>query len=393
MLHIPYESVLIKNVSMETNKKRIYFLCPGIEWDKPSTGGLLYSYVFINALKKHHGDGSVTPLNLIGDDQTKSWGKMRIAANINYLKFFLGKKLGKSDLVLVDSRANSLLLLPLIFLRCFSQATTGMMVYHINYNLSDRQGFAGIIEKYCEKLFICCASFIITISRSTLRDITQLTGRSEFGKIPIRIVSPGLKTESVMVEGAESIAKSPSEKQLLYVGTCEDPRKGLDYLIRATAGLPHSHFRLYLVGKYNETSSYHRRLTQIIQECNLSKKVLFLGRVSDEKLHQLYRESDIFVFPSLWEGYGIVLAEAMAHGLPVVATNVSAIPEIVRNGENGILVPPGNVEALTEALAELLDNAELRQQLADKSIEIAKSFKSWDEVGQDLAQLVDELCN
>ncbi len=375
---------------MEPNKKHIYFLCPGVQWNKPTTGGLLYNSVVIDTLKKKYGNEAVTPLNLIGNTQEHSWLRHRIITNLKYLKFFIGKKVGKSDLILVDSRSNSLLILPFLFLHFFSKATIGMMVYHINYYLSGRHGVAGKVESYCEKLFIRCASFIITISQSTLRGITQLTGRSEFGKIPIWIVPPGLEMKMVPVERLKGDIKKFSEITLLYVGTCEDPRKGLDYLIDAIADLNFSHFKLYLVGKYNKMCTYHRRLSKSIQDYDLSAKVFFLGRVSEENLHQLYQEANIFVFPSLWEGYGIVLAEAMAHGLPIVATDVSSIPEIVSNGENGILVPPGNSEALAEAISELVGNEDLRREMSQKSIEIARTFKGWDEVSQDIVQCIEK---
>lgn len=375
---------------METNKKHIYFLCPGIKWDKPTTGGLLYNFVFINALKKQFGDDAVTPLNLLEDVPVQSWGRHRITANLKYLKYFLGKKLGKSDIILIDSRANSLLLLPLIFLRYFSSATIGITIYHIYHHLSDSHGILGLFQKYSEKLFICSASFIITISKSTLKGISQLTGRTENGKIPIQIIPPGLYTENVTAIETKSMVKNHSELLLLYVGTCDDPRKGLHVLIRAIAKLPHSQFKIYLVGKYNETSPYYRNLVQCVADCSLTDNVRFLGRVSAERLQQIYCQADIFVFPSLWEGYGIVLAEAMAYGLPVVATNVSSIPEIVSNGENGILVSPNSVESLTKALAELMDDVELRQQMADTSIKIAKRFKSWDEVGKLLVEFIEE---
>lgn len=84
-----------------------------------------------------------------------------------------------------------------------------------------------------------------------------------------------------------------------------------------------------------------------------------------------------------------MLAEAMTYGLPVVSTNVSAIPEIVSNGENGILVNPGNVKQLTEALDELMGNDNLRREMGEKSIEIANSFKNWDEVGKVLVKKIE----
>ncbi len=371
---------------MGKTKRHIYFLCPDVQWDSPATGGLLYNFVLIKALKQKYGDGSVIPLNLMETCCTQSWVQRRIISNWKYIVYFWK---GSTDLILVDSRSNSMLLAPLVFLRYFSKATIGMTVYHINYSLSRRHGVVGIIEKYCEKLFIRCASFIVTNSRSTLHGITQLAGRTEFGKVSIKIIPPGVNTEKVLAQGLEDVEKRSSVLKLLYVGTCEDPRKGLDYLIRAVADLSYPNFKLYLVGKYDRKSVYHRHLAQLVENYNLRHKIFFLGRVSDDELYQLYRKSDIFVFPSLWEGYGIVLAEAMAHGLPIVSTNVSAIPEIVSHGENGLLVAPGSVEALTEALAELVNNDELRHRMAANSLEIANTFKSWDEVGQVWTELVE----
>ncbi|MBL4902448.1 MAG: glycosyltransferase family 4 protein [Desulfocapsa sp.] len=367
---------------------RIYCLCPGIKWDNPTTGGLLYNYILIDALKKHYGAETVIPLDLMGVCQTSSWGKLRVLANVKYVLFFLRTKFNKFDLILVDSRANSLLLFPLLFLRFFSSVSIGLTVFHIYFHLSGRQGVSRVIEKCCEKMFIRCASFIITISRSTLQGITQLSGRKEFGDIPIWIIPPGLKTVDNAVVRRE--VKGASRKcNILYVGNCEDSRKGLVYLIRAVSNLRHSHFKLFLVGKYNKMSSSHKSLTLCIADNNVAEKVQFLGRISDEKLDELYRKADIFAFPSLWEGYGIVLAEAMTYGLPVVSTNVSAIPEIVSNGENGILVNPGNVKQLTEALDELMGNDNLRREMGEKSIEIANSFKNWDEVGKVLVKKIE----
>jgi len=374
----------------EKQKKlnRIYFLCPGIKWDKPTTGGLLYNYVFIDTLKKYYGAGTVIPLDLIGDCQTSPWWKLRVIANVKYLLFFLRVKLDGSDLILVDSRANSLLLFPLLFLRFFSSVSIGLTVHHIYFHLSGRHGVSRVIERYCEKMFICCASFIITVSRSTLKGITQLAGRTELGEIPIWIIPPGLKTDDKAVARPKNRDIS-HVCNILYVGNCDDPRKGLVYLFRAIANLSHSHFKLYLVGKYNKLSSHHKSLTSSITDNNLTEKVQFLGRLSDKKLHEMYRNADIFVFPSLWEGYGIVLAEAMTYGLPVVSTNVSSIPEIVSNGENGILVKPASVKHLTEALDELIGDDDLRQKMGHKSIKIASGFKSWDEVGKTLVKKIE----
>ena len=377
---------------MKPKTRQIYFLCPGVTWDKPTSGGLLYNYMVIESLKGFYGEESVIPLDLIGDKEfeEKSWNMQRLVTNLQYLKFFLRHRPGEADLVLVDSRSNSLLLLPLLFLRFFSSVKIGVFVYHIYFHLSRRQGLPGLMEKTCERLFIRCASVIVTISKSTFHGIVHLLGQARADKIPIHIVPPGLQIDKIHPITRKH-DKVKRQLNLLYVGTCEDSRKGLDYLIRAVAGFSGMDFTLFLVGKYDTTSPYHKHLCQLIDEHNVAHKVVFHGRVSDETLERMYQDADLFVFPSLWEGYGIVLAEAMAHGLPVVATDVSSIPEIVRQRKNGILVPPGNVEALADALLELLYDHELRQQMAEKSLEIAEQFLGWEEVGMLVTKYMEDV--
>src|SRR5262249_51194424 len=90
-------------------------------------------------------------------------------------------------------------------------------------------------------------------------------------------------------------------------------------------------------------------------ELNLGDSVRLLGEVPDDaEVGRLYREADVFCLPTVQEGFGIVFLEAMASGLPVVATTAAAIPEVVPDGKAGLLVPPGDVEALAAALVELL---------------------------------------
>ena len=103
------------------------------------------------------------------------------------------------------------------------------------------------------------------------------------------------------------------------------------------------------------------RLRALAAELRLNDAAQFLGAIpSDDVVAQLYQQADIFCLPSVQEGFGIVFLEAMASGLPIVATNATAIPEVVPHGQAGLLVAPGNVAALARALIELLRNPEQR---------------------------------
>ncbi|HRE01996.1 MAG TPA: glycosyltransferase family 4 protein [Ilumatobacteraceae bacterium] len=92
-------------------------------------------------------------------------------------------------------------------------------------------------------------------------------------------------------------------------------------------------------------------------------QVHFAGVVEDEALHQLYAEADVALLPSRYESFGLVMAEAQMHGVPVVSSNVSGIPAVVRDGVDGILVPPGDVDDVVNALMRLLSDRELRTRL------------------------------
>ena len=136
-------------------------------------------------------------------------------------------------------------------------------------------------------------------------------------------------------------------------------QKGHYYLIQALSLLVkrYPNTILLVVG----TGELKEELQEIVRKLSLQENVRLLGLRRD--ISDLLNCMDVFVLPSLWEGLGIALLEAMLMGLPVVASSVDGILEIVENGKNGILVPPGNVEALSNAIDELIENPQLRQSL------------------------------
>ena len=105
-----------------------------------------------------------------------------------------------------------------------------------------------------------------------------------------------------------------------------------------------------------------------------SNGVTWLGFVPPPEVAMLYRQADVFVMPSLYETYGMAVAEAMAHSLPVVASRVGALPEIVRHGETGVLVRPNDSTALAEAVAQLLLDPEARQTLGSRGREVVSAL-------------------
>jgi glycosyltransferase involved in cell wall biosynthesis len=142
---------------------------------------------------------------------------------------------------------------------------------------------------------------------------------------------------------------------LLYVGFCT-PRKGLEYLARALHRLPDT-VKVLIIGRWE--SSYRAKVYRALGKA--ADRFIELGYVSDAELPAYYALADLFVFPSLLEGFGLPIAEALACETPVVTTRAESIPEVI--GPGGRIVPPRDVDALAEAIAELAGDMALRRRL------------------------------
>ena len=146
-----------------------------------------------------------------------------------------------------------------------------------------------------------------------------------------------------------------------------------------------SNVEFFIVGDGEESN----HLQNLIKKLDLSEKVKLLGFRSD--IPSILSQWDIYVQPSLWEGLCITVVEAIASGLPVVATNVGGIPESVIDGYNGFLVPPGNPEALVNKILELAKNPDLRQQMGNRSRRIAEKKYSLVKMVRDIEELINLL--
>lgn len=180
--------------------------------------------------------------------------------------------------------------------------------------------------------------------------------------------------------------KIPSSEniQIIYVGNIQT-RKGVYQLVKAVSKLTDLNFLLNIVGSYAIDPGYYNRIKSFVMNNNLEQKISFLGRVSDDSLKKIYEDSDIFILPSLHETFGIVLLEAMSFGLPIVATDVGAIPELVSDDENGVLVRPDDPYSLANAMRQLMLSPDKRKKLGNKGYEFIvanRDYYSWDSVGE-----------
>lgn len=170
-----------------------------------------------------------------------------------------------------------------------------------------------------------------------------------------------------------------NDKVILFVGTLR-PVKGVKYLIQAMNVIAQKEpkTRLMLVGN-GEERDYLRGL---VKELKLERYVTFVGEVPNEKVPEYMVASDVFVLPSLSEGFPLTILEAMASGLPIVASKVGGLPEIVEDGQNGFLAEPRKPGQIAEKVLLLLKNEGLRQRMIVNNRKKVQQYSSDNTVGR-----------
>lgn len=177
--------------------------------------------------------------------------------------------------------------------------------------------------------------------------------------------------------------------QLLAVGTVT-PRKGHLLLIEALAKLRDLDWQLHCIGSLDRDPATAAAVARAIRAQHLDDRITLLGEQPAATLAAAYRGADLFVLPSYHEGYGMVFAEALAHGLPVIATTGGAIPDTVPAAA-ALLTPPGDSATLSEALRRVLSDDSLRARLAAGAMQAATQLPDWDEAVDTWAAALDRV--
>jgi colanic acid/amylovoran biosynthesis glycosyltransferase len=213
------------------------------------------------------------------------------------------------------------------------------------YNVEDFY----LAEKVERAGFVCC---IGKFARSQLM-IASSSDPEKFEIAPLGVDPSRFRPKTVR--------KEPKPFEILCVGRLV-PVKGQKILLRAFRELASSvreDVRLRFVGDGDERKS----LEEFVRENGLEEKVFFEGAVNQDEIRTCYERADIFVLASFAEGIPVVLMEAMASEVPCVATRITGIPELIRDRIDGLLVPASDVDALTAAIATLVEDAPLRREL------------------------------
>jgi len=168
----------------------------------------------------------------------------------------------------------------------------------------------------------------------------------------------------------------PTEHLLLFVGRLHQI-KGLEYLVKAMKLilLRHPNTKLAIIGEGKEKQN----IINCIMEHKLENNIILVGHIPHAQIPIYMLSSDVFILPSLSEGLPLVCLEAMAAGLPIIATRVGGLPEIIEEGINGFLVDPGKPEQIAESLCVLLDNKELRYYISKQNKKKVNVY-SWESI-------------
>jgi len=235
--------------------------------------------------------------------------------------------------------------------------------------------------------FLQAADAVIAISECTKRDAMRLYGLDDAKTKVIYVgVNPRFCAASPEAISVVRQKYGLPGSFILSVGTIE-PRKNLTTLLEAYQALRSQapNFKLVIVGKKGWLyQGFFKRL----RELGLEGEVVFPGFVPDEDLPALYRAAELFVFPSLYEGFGLPPLEAMACGTPVVTSDVSSLPEIV--GDAAITIDPHNAQELAGAILHILGDPGLRVRLQNKGLARAKMF-SWEDTAKRTLQIYEEV--
>lgn len=179
---------------------------------------------------------------------------------------------------------------------------------------------------------------------------------------------PGIRPELL-----NTPIKSSRQKDVIYIGRIV-PRKGLHVLIRAASKVKEHTPNVGVTIAGPTDPKYFEKLVSLAKRLRLENTIVFKNYIPEEEKYKLLKEHKVFVLPSLKDYTPNIVLEAQALGTAVISTKVGAIPEIVLDGETGILVEPGNVEHLAEAVKILLSNEKVRKRMFVKAREFAKNF-------------------
>ena len=298
-----------------------------------------------------------------------------------YLSGILNREIRKSQFDLIYSPTHHGLNLP----------AKQIITVHDLLPLKFRKTFSqeGIAYYYYKKILpnhLNMSKKIITPSENTKKDIVD---NFKIKSEKILVVPCGMEPARTvgLLEKKEFAERfGISEEYILSVGTTSYPYKNSERLIRAfhIAGLSKKYMLIFCGGR----KQYIQTLKKLSINLGLKERVIFLDYINSAELDSLYRHASLFIYPSLYEGFGLPPLEAMAFGCPVVCSNISSLPEVC--GDGAFYVDPMDTEAIAQGMVKVIDDEILKNELKKRAIIRASRF-SWEKAASNLLSTFREV--
>lgn len=258
-----------------------------------------------------------------------------------------------------------------VLLLLFSKVKIAIIVDEAKYF-----GFQNLVRRmssWCTfSICLWSSHLIILPSRSSANECKKMGANQK----KIKIIPPGI--DRVSFSNALENGGQGKGVHIVYLGYWA-PKKGLIYLLQAFERLENNIYHLHIVGNSDRFPSYREKIIKYIEKNLSANHVHIYGHIPHEDLDQIWNKASMLVLPSFWESYGMVIVEAMFHGVPVIATDAGAIPELVKDGVSGLLVPPGDSFALAEAIRRLTKDSDLRRKVIRGGYKVAQRSLTWEE--------------
>lgn len=280
-----------------------------------------------------------------------------------------------AELLLQDELAHPSLILPNLCLRRRRPLPLVSLVHHLRC-CEEHPSWLTWLYRQEERLYLHTVHGFIFNSEATRQSVEDLGIRGR----PYVVAYPGGDRfqRTLSQEAIAARCRRVGPLRLLFLGNVI-PRKGLHTLLAALELLPREGWRLTVTGDLKGEPAYVKRLQKRVHDNDWDSQVKFTGLLGKEQVAGLLAQSDLLVVPSFYEGFGMAYLEGMAFGLPAVATTAGGAKEFITHGQDGFLIPPGDLEALARSLFSLMTD---RERLLGMSLAARARFlrhPTWEE--------------
>lgn len=353
-----------------------------VPWHAEAGGGQIIAYKISETLARAGHDIHYVAIAPEGYQREVDWGEVTFApkgpgllASIPHaIRLARGGRVDEYDIVHVHSQ---------------NETIADCLAYGLSRRIGLKPRF--VMSIYAPKAYAFPRSPGEVITAISCHSADLIFSLSEFSKKDIsRAYRVAASKIAVTYAGVDSpfLARSPTPARksddrfsLLFCGRLNGPheQKGIDVLLKSLPlVLRHHDTVLNIIGTGARLEQYRA----LADELNVSRYVNFLGLLEHDRMPAYYAQADLFVLPSRRESFGLVLAEAMACGVPVVATTAGAIPEVVEDGVTGLLVPPDDPEALAQAITSLLSDPDRMKAMGTRGKARVEKHFTWDKVAE-----------